>query len=431
MIDFREIAPEVKPVEELHFNHVQAHTLANGIVCYRLPRRNLGVVKLDMHWPFGTRHQQQVFEARTALALCLSGTAKLTAEQINEEFEYQGSSVSFETQLLSSVFHLKSTREVFSESFNFFLECFNGAIYPAHEIDNFKQIEQAGLMRKMQTPRYWAHRMCMESLYLPGSPMASFANVEDIANLDQNSLVRYHHHFLNPHKAVFLISGDVDDALYASFIASLEKLGAGPAEPDLANFDEGEVLPAGRLLYKNVEHTSQVSLYMGKRIAPVSETDMHGFTLLNMMLGGFFGSRLMQEIREERGLTYGIGSFISQSTDGNVWCISGEMNTKTVEEARLAIEEIMQSLITNPPQGMELERAKRYYSGQLRTSFDGPFAMANKLRNLFVRGYSYQHYDTALQSIWKLSTDDLCRLADNYLQPQTFNTVLAGDINQP
>jgi predicted Zn-dependent peptidase len=104
------------------------------------------------------------------------------------------------------------------------------------------------------------------------------------------------------------------------------------------------------------------------------------------------------------------------------------MNTSNVDQALEAILEIMNGMITNPPAGEELERAKRYYSGQLRSSFDGPFAMTQKLKNLFVRNYSFQHYDTALKSIWTATTDDLCRIADNYLHPESFNTVLAGDV---
>lgn len=430
MNDFRKITPSVKPVEELHFDHVQPITLKNGIVCYRLPRRDLGVIKLEIYWPYGTKNQSQIFDARSALSLSLSGTSKLTAEQINDNFEYQGTAISFETQLLNSVFHLKSTKERFLTSISFFLESFMDAVYPEHEINNLIQIEQAGLMRKMQTPRYWANRLCFESLYQKGSPMASFANVEDIGSVKQSGLIAYQKRFLKPTNATFIISGDTDDVLFQSFTTLLETIAQTANQPASEPFDEGQAQNTGVNITKNVEHTSQVSLFMGKRMDTLSENEIHGFNLLNMILGGYFGSRLMQEIREEKGLTYGIGSYISQSTDGNVWCISGEMNTKNVEEARLAIIDIMNGLATNPPTGAELERAKRYYSGQLRTSFDGPFALANKLRNLFTRGYSYHHYDSAMKSIWNITSDELCQMADNYLKPETFNTVLAGDIGQ-
>jgi predicted Zn-dependent peptidase len=169
-------------------------------------------------------------------------------------------------------------------------------------------------------------------------------------------------------------------------------------------------------------------MYLMKKIPDIGETEFHHFGLLNMILGGFFGSRLMQQIREEKGLTYGIGSYIMQTPEGNAWCISGDMNSNNAELALDETLNILKSLIDRPPKDQELERAKRYYTGQLRSGFDGAFAMAEKLKALESRGYSLNHFDKAMDCIWNCTTEDLCLLADNYLRPETFKSVLAGDI---
>lgn len=427
MNNFRTAAPPSRPIQNLDFENPLLLNLAGGIRCYRLPQRDLGAIRLDIIWPYGTREQSHIYEARTALSLSLSGSAKLTAEQIHEEFEYHGTSVSSDTQLMQSAFQMKSAKDQFLESFGFFLDQFEQGVYPDSELANYIQIEQAGLLRKMQTPRYWSNRLCMQSLYDPSGPMGSFADPEDIAALNRTGIQDYKTHNLNLSDGVYILSGDVDDRTFDAFAQLLQHRSYQKSNPQMARTDKTlEHLPS--TLRHHVEHTNQVSLYMAKRFEAVNQKDIHHFTLLNMILGGFFGSRLMQEIREERGLTYGIGSFISQTTDGNVWGISGEMNAANVPAAMEAIDEILKSLTLNPPAGDELERAKRYYSGQLRTSFDGPFSMAGKIRNLMVKGYDFDHYHSALDCIWSATTDNLMTLAHNYLQADTFNTVLAGDI---
>jgi len=430
MNTFRTSPPDIHHINSLNFEHVEAIVLNNGIRCYRMPNRELGVTKLDVLWPFGTREQENKYVARTSLALALSGTDKLTAEQINEEFEYQGTSYGHETQMLQSVLHLKCKKSAFLSSFSFFLENYNSAIYPDNEIVNYAQIEKAGLMRKMQTPGYWAHRLCFESLFEKDSPMASFADSSDIALLKKAHLIAFHEQFLSLQNATYILSGETGDDIFNEVKMKLEALPRPKFEGNPNSIHEDYTPILGVTISKHMEHSHQVSLYMGMPFGPISETEIHQFALLNMLLGGFFGSRLMQEIREEKGLTYGIGSYITQSNTGNVWCISGEMNAQNVDLAREAILNILTGLSSHPPMGDELEKAKRYYSGQLRSSFDGPFALPGKIKNMLVRGYSYQYYDSALDTIWKTSSDDLCQIAYNYLKPDSFNTVLAGDIRE-
>jgi predicted Zn-dependent peptidase len=148
--------------------------------------------------------------------------------------------------------------------------------------------------------------------------------------------------------------------------------------------------------------------------------------LLNLFLGGFFGSRLMQDLREEKGLTYGIGSNISLSGNGHTWMISGEMNSDNADITRDSIREILIGLWKNPPNGDELEKAKRYYGGQLRGSLDGPFSEPAKIQFLLKTGYPQNYYQQALQTIWSTDSETLAELAYNYLNPDSFSIALAG-----
>jgi predicted Zn-dependent peptidase len=257
--------------------------------------------------------------------------------------------------------------------------------------------------------------------------MSAFANEESIGSIDQQHISSFLKNKLTLGGATLFISGDAGKAE----IEAIENLMAKYAPRAITSIpllsEEKAISYEDTHVKHRVDHTTQVSLMMGKRIPAFTEKEMHTANLTNILLGGFFGSRLMQEIREERGLTYGIGSYISQSTDGNNWFISGEMNSSNTEAALEAMAEIMVSMRKNTPTGDELDKAKRYFAGQFRSGFDGPFSLPRKIQTLMLRGYDYSYYDTTLQDLWNTTTNEICQFSDNYLHPESFAVVLAGD----
>jgi predicted Zn-dependent peptidase len=147
-----------------------------------------------------------------------------------------------------------------------------------------------------------------------------------------------------------------------------------------------------------------------------------------MVLGGYFGSRLMQEIREKQGLTYGISSYFSPLWKGRTWNISGEMNSDNTDKAINAMGGIIEELQSHHIPIEELERAKRYYAGMFRSGFDGPFAQATKALQMLVRNYSESYYADTLEHIWDIDSAALLKLAQNELNTNSFVRVVAGDV---
>jgi predicted Zn-dependent peptidase len=137
----------------------------------------------------------------------------------------------------------------------------------------------------------------------------------------------------------------------------------------------------------------------------------------------------MQEIREEKGLTYGIGSYFKPAMDGRTWIVSGEMNSENAQLALYCVVDIMNQLRTQPVELEELEKAKRYYSGQFRSGFDGPFSAAAKVQQKIMRNYSDSFFENTLEHIWNITPKEILEVAQNYLDPNTFIKTMAGKVN--
>jgi predicted Zn-dependent peptidase len=151
-------------------------------------------------------------------------------------------------------------------------------------------------------------------------------------------------------------------------------------------------------------------------------------TLLNFVLGGYFGSRLMQELREKQGLTYGIGSYFKPAFDDYTWIISGEMNSENMEKTLVAIDSILIDLKTNLIDLEELTKLKQYYSGVFRSGFDGPFALSGKVQSNIMKHQDAKYYATVLPEIWSINSEEILRCANKYLTDNSFVIALAGNI---
>ena len=142
--------------------------------------------------------------------------------------------------------------------------------------------------------------------------------------------------------------------------------------------------------------------------------------VLNVVLGGYFGSRLMSNIREEKGYTYGIHSYLQNHIEQSAWMISTEAG-KDVSEA--AIEEVykeMKILREEPVSEDELMLVRNYMMGSILGDLDGPFQIMARWKNIILNNLSEQYFYETINTIRNITADELQLLAQKYLQPDEF-----------
>ena len=424
---FRETAPSTRAIESLNYTSATREILAGGLPMYVCPPRPLGVLKLQFYWPTGTAQQPAPMVARATNILRLSGNKHLTSEQIQEGFEYLGASVGMDVGLNESTLTLQAQEETLIEALQWLLKEGQDPVFPDEELAIYKQVETAGLLRRMQTPRYWSSRECMESLYGIGSPDGTFSNPEDIEALQAATLQYWFTTNLGLGMSTVFVSGDANAKLQEKLRQVLGGINTQEQAPTIITTNTQGL--KNQVIKHPLEQSSQASMYLARTLPEMDMRTLQLASLVNMFLGGFFGSRLMQDLRETRGLTYGIGSGISPSSNGYTWYVSGEMNSSNADAALEATLEIMKNIASNPPSGDELDKAKRYAAGQMRAGFDGPFALPRKIQFLLQRGFDEQYYTSYMDTLWSISSEEISQFADNYLQPEAFTIALAGKLN--
>ena len=425
---FRSQAPKTqafKPFDIPSFLLKQSH---QGTPYFHHETRNIGAVKIEILFPFGRHQQNQAFQALAATELLLSGADGKSEREIFSEIEHLGASVSNECHSLYSTVQIRCSKAVVIDVFKWVSHHLLKSDYPEIEIDRYKAIKIASLQRRMQTANYWSDKVARQHYYEDIPWENGQTSTEDFEALNRNSLIEFHkQHFRSPSAALFF-SGDVEQSTVQSILNVWDGYSTQPFHWKVPI----ETINYKRQFNPTFEHplknSSQLSLKWLKHIGEVDERKQHQLTLLNMVFGGYFGSRMMQELRERQGLTYGISSFFRPMWKGRSWEISGEINSENKNKALNGVTQIIQTLQSEKVSENELNRAKTYYLGVFRSGFDGPFAYANKSITSLIREYQPSFNQNTLEQILDIQPDELMTLAQKEMDTNSFIKVVAGKL---
>jgi predicted Zn-dependent peptidase len=382
-----------------------------------------------MLWfPHGKSTQKSSFIADAAYSLLLSGGNGKSEKEIIDYLDHLGASINIDCEIFGATATIRCAKECALSVLEWIVNHMIHAEYPDREFENYKLIKKASVERKMQTPQYWAGRLASENYYGSEHLLGKHGNLEEIESLKKSDILAYHSQFIHPGNSMLLVAGDCNSTLEKNLKTLHDSYFQSKFQINIDSEDINTNRSFTDNIYYDLPNSSQISLQLIKHVRYMHESELHKFTLLNMILGGYFGSRLMQEIREEKGLTYGIGSYFRPAMQGRTWIISGEMNSTNAQLALDCTLEIMEKLRTELVSEEELEKAKRYYSGQFRSGFDGPFSIAAKVQQKILRNYSDVFFADTLEHIWNITPEQIQTIAQNYLDPKSFIKVMAGKI---
>jgi predicted Zn-dependent peptidase len=265
-----------------------------------------------------------------------------------------------------------------------------------------------------------AQRHFQRSLFA-GSVYAQQIQIEDFQNADRSAIQAFHQqHYLNGLKKVFLI-GDISEETLQAFQV-------------LLNAFESQIAARSAFVWQpeqgatHIEHEGAVqsAVRIGRPLFNKTHPDFCAFSVLNTILGDYFGSRLMSNIREDKGYTYGIGSHLVENNNFGYMVIGTEVGVQTRIATFTEIQKEFERLQTELVPAEELELVKSYLMGQLLKSADGPYAMLDLFANVETMGLDLSHYDRYIAEIKAVDALKLQELAKRYLNWEEMLIISAG-----
>jgi len=263
-----------------------------------------------------------------------------------------------------------------------------------------------------------------ESVFGEKHPYGRQLKAEDFEMMNRSLVSEFHSKLYTPDNMAVIMSGKADRGAFGLLNQYFGSVALSGVKSDIP-----KPLPsAERPVQVNVNKPGAVqsALRIGSATINKRHADYPGLKIITTILGGYFGSRLMKNIREDKGFTYGISSSVTSLDLSGYKVISTEISPKNCSETIDEILKEIRTLQTQPLPADELAVVRNYMSGEMVRMFDGPFAIAESFRAAWEFGLDNSYYRKLSEKILKISPDEIIHLAQTYYNIDELYRVTAG-----
>ncbi|MFO7998238.1 MAG: pitrilysin family protein [Bacteroidales bacterium] len=421
----RKDPPPTRIIEELPHIGVREAVLGNGLPVYLLEGGSEDVLKAELVFSAGSYYQPAPLVCFSTASLLKTGTVNHQAGEISRILDFYGThyqEVAQKDLVSLSVFVLQKHLDPVLDLFQ---EMVKNPVFSEEEMRLFLKNQKQRHLVNNQKVQYMARNFFNELLYGSQHPYGHHLKAEDFDQVERQALADFHKEYFHPGNAYCLVSG----RLPANILDLLEdKLGGSdwPArEVDTPPHYVAWAASEKKVLVEK-PGALQSAIRIGRRLFNRTHPDYHRLMITNALLGGFFGSRLMQNIRQDKGYTYGIGSNLVSLLRDGYFFISTEVGVNVCQQA---IEEIgmeLKKLRTIPATADELSNLKSYLAGNFLRSFDGPFAQSERLKEILAFQMDVSHYQAFLHELNAITAGQIMQIAEKYLHEDSMIELVVG-----
>ncbi|MDB5252189.1 MAG: insulinase family protein [Flaviaesturariibacter sp.] len=415
----RKNPPVIKDAVEfdLKLKPCQRYTLANGVEVYAIDAGAEDVVQVECVFYAGNWVEDRNLLAASTNFLLKNGTSAKNAFQINEHFDFFGSYLNRNCYNETATLSVHTLTKHLPELLPVMREMLTESVFPQAEIDTYKQNMKQRLNVSLKKADFVAGRLIDAYLYGPTHPYGRYSSFEDFDALQRDDIVAFYEKYYVNGRFVLFVSGKLPANLYELLNDSLGGLANGAI-----TLPEQASAPAGEKKYRvtNDPNGVQGSIRMGMPFPNRHHPDFLKVQVLNNIFGGYFGSRLMSNIREDKGYTYGIHSYLENHIEQSAWVISTEAGRDVCEATLGEVYKEMERLRQEPVDAEELQLVRNYMIGIILGDLDGPFHIINRWKNLILNGLTEDFFYQQMATIKNIGAGELQELANKYLRPENF-----------
>ncbi|AHM62561.1 peptidase M16 domain-containing protein [Flammeovirgaceae bacterium 311] len=422
MLD-RKNPPTYKKIDSIHLPEVAHQRLKGGIPVHIINAGKQPVLRLEFIVRNGAVSEKVLGQSFFATKMLTEGAGPYSSKEIANILDAHGAYVEHHPGLDYCTLTLYSLSKHLPRLLPLFRTILTEPRFPEQEFNILKDIKKQQIKVDETKNAVVAAKRFREALYGEHT-YGRHLYQEDLERIRLEDVAQFYEDYIRNGFEIML-AGQVDqqvlDLLEQHFgdLPFRDSKGAaltvsGTGNPTRINVEKEESL--------------QSSIRQGKVLFNITHPDFHKFTVLNTALGGYFGSRLMKEIREERGYTYGIYSNLIPLKNSGYFLIGTDVIGEHTEDTLNEIARQIGLLQTETIDPEELETIKNYMVGTYLGSLNTPFALADKFKTVYFNGLDLEFFNDHVSQIYDTSAEDIQRLATDYLEPNTFTTVVVGKV---
>ncbi|MBN8788698.1 MAG: insulinase family protein [Terrimonas sp.] len=417
----RTTAPVIKDAVdfELELKPYTKFTLDNGVDVYAINAGEEDVIQVELVFYAGNWYEEQNIVAAATNHLLKNGTNTKSAFEINEHFEYYGAYLNRHCYNETATVSLHSLTKHLKELLPVVRELVTDSIFPETELDIFRQNMKQKLEINLKKPDFIANRLIDEYLYGIDHPYGKYSSVAAYNALQSAQLHSFYKDYYINGRCIIFVAGKLPADIEKQVNDSLGGLTVNKYNLPVITHP---VKAATEKKYRinNDDKGLQGAIRIASHFPNRHHPDFTKAQVVNTLFGGYFGSRLMSNIREDKGYTYGIHSYMQNHMQDCAWMISTEAGRDVCEATVSEVYKEMELLRNEPASEEELLLVKNYLIGTILGDLDGPFHIIGRWKNIILNELGNDHFYKAINDIKSITVKEVQELANRYLQPEKF-----------
>ncbi len=412
MLD-RTKAPDFQVIKSHKLPEINTEKLKNGIHFHQLITKNQPVLGFQLVFEAGKCQENKVDEASFMASLLLEGTKTHTGKQIADKISFYGASINVDSGNDFTIVSFYTLEKHLEHLLPLLKEILQEPTFSQSELDNLKNRSVQNLKIQQEKTAYLATAKLKKELFKENHPYSNSLTEESIRAMQRQDLIDFYETNIKSNPFEAYLVGDIDadsEKTIKEFIESFE-VESAKKEKQLVQNPSNTVTK----IYQEIEGSVQTSIRIGRILFNQKHPDFPAFKVMNMILGGYFGSRLMQNIREDKGYTYGISSRNVAMKNGSYFVIGTDVKKEIYQDAVNEIYKEIEKLKNEPISEQELENVKNYMSGNFLGSLSTAFAVMDKIQDIHVYNLDDNYYNNYITKLRNVTIEDVQKVAQTYL----------------
>lgn len=419
MLD-RKIAPSFIKSPEVKIKAAE-HDFIHNIPISYITGGTQEVLKIEVVFSGGKWFEKKNGVAYFTSKMLREGTKTHSSKEISDNLDHYGAYLELTSGFDYSSIGLYCLNKYLHKILPIFAEIIFEPVFPESQLELIKEIELQHLKIDLKKTKFKAQKILKEVIFGTTTPYGQTLDEDDISLINRVDILS---HF-NENYGNFEIfaSGKFEPneliELLESHIKGGSKLSVKEVKYSLNSYKAKEV-------HQDVKESMQSSLRLGFPFVNKNHEDFIPFQILNHLLGGYFGSRLMKNIREDKGFTYGIYSSVAALRFGSYFSIGTDVVKASADEAIMEIKKELKNLMVEEVPAEELEIVKNHMVGSFQADITSPFSLMDKYKALYLHNMDYSYYDKYFEVLEDITPEDLRNLANKYFKEDNLSIIKVG-----
>lgn len=425
MVD-RTKEPECSAIDNLRFEMPPSHILDNGIQCWVIDGGDDEICKVNLYFKVGMFMENKNLQALFAASMLVEGTGKLSSQEIADKFDYYGAKSSVSVLQEYTEISLLTLNRYFKDTFGLLLHCIQYATFNDKELEVLKRrlISRVNILNERVD--YLANEEMKLLYYGEEHPLSRHTDEKAIKAIDRSDLISLHKEYYIPQNCQVVIAGKVTAQILEQIN---ESLGQWHVDPIKGCVNKPIMASPSAKMFSVIDKQNSIQSAILVRVKTISRTheDYLPLRFLVMVLGGYFGSRLMTNIREDKGYTYGISAALYSYCDDGYIEIQCQCATQYTMDVIKEIKNEFSRLCTELIPDEETTTVRMHILTTLAKTFDTPFSMSSYFDSIVMSGVYPEYFNEQVECVRTITSRKLLEIAQKYLNLSEMRIVVAGD----